>query len=52
MQTDRAYAVPVAAAPPTAFVQTARLPQLEAVPELLWEAVSLARSLVSQLKEF
>ena len=52
MQTDRAYAVPVAAAPPTAFVQTARLPQLEAVPELLWEAVSLACSLVSQLKEF
>ena len=52
MQTDRAYAVPVAAAPPTALVQTARLPQLEAVPELLWEAVSLACSLVSQLKEF
>ena len=52
MQTDQAYAVPLAAAPPTAFVQTARLPQLEAVPELLWEAVSLARSLVSQLKEF
>lgn len=52
MQTDRACAVPVAAAPPTAFVQTARLPQLEAVPELLWEAVSLACSLVSQLKEF
>lgn len=52
MQTDRAYAVPVAAAPPTAEVQTARLPQLEAVPELLSEAVSLACSLVSQLKEF
>ena len=52
MQTDRACAVPVAAAPPTAFVQTARLPHLEAVPELLWEAVSLACSLVSQLKEF
>ena len=52
MQTDRAYAVPGAAAPPTAFVQTARLPQLEAVPELLWEAVSLACSLVSQLKKF
>ncbi len=52
MQTDRAYAVPVAAAPPTALVQTARLPQLEAVPELLSEAVSLACSLVSQLKEF
>jgi Fe-S-cluster-containing hydrogenase component 2 len=52
MQTDRACAVPVAAAPPTAFVQTARLSQLEAVPELLWEAVSLACSLVSQLKEF
>ena len=52
MQTDRACAVPVAAAPPTALVQTARLPHLEAVPELLSEAVSLARSLVSQLKEF
>lgn len=52
MQTDRACAVPVAAAPPTAFVETARLPHLEAVPELLSEAVSLASSLVSQLKEF
>ncbi len=52
MQTDRAYAVPVAVAPPTAGVQTSRLPQLEAVPELLSQAVSLARSLVSQLKEF
>ncbi|MBD1826992.1 4Fe-4S ferredoxin [Microcoleus vaginatus GB1-A2] len=52
MQSDRAYAVPVAAARPAAGVQTSRLPQLEAVPELLWEAVNLARSLVSQLKEF
>ena len=52
MQADRAYAVPVGVASPTAFVQTARLPQLEAVPELLREAVSLACSLVSQLKEF
>lgn len=52
MQTDRAYAVPVAAARPGAGVQTSRLPQLEAVPELLSEAVSLACSLVSQLKEF
>ncbi|MEG5035417.1 circadian clock protein LdpA [Microcoleus sp. AT3-D2] len=50
MQTDRAYAVPVALARPAAGVQTSRLPQLEAVPELLSEAVSLARSLVSQLK--
>ncbi|MEG4532321.1 circadian clock protein LdpA [Microcoleus sp. D2_18a_D3] len=52
MQTDRAYAVPVAAARPAAGVQTSRLPQLEAVPELLSQAVSLACSLVSQLKEF
>jgi len=52
MQSDRAYAVPVAVARPGAGVQTSRLPQLEAVPELLSQAVSLARSLVSQLKEF
>ncbi|MEG4029778.1 MULTISPECIES: circadian clock protein LdpA [unclassified Microcoleus] len=52
MQTDRAYAVPVAVARPGAGVQTSRLPQLEAVPELLSQAVSLACSLVSQLKEF
>ncbi|MEG4169474.1 MULTISPECIES: circadian clock protein LdpA [unclassified Microcoleus] len=52
MQTDRAYAVPVAVARPAAGVQTSRLPQLEAVPELLSQAVSLACSLVSQLKEF
>ncbi len=52
MQTDRAYAVPVAVARPGAGVQTSRLPQLEAVPELLSEAVSLACSLVSQIKEF
>ncbi|MEG3935080.1 MULTISPECIES: circadian clock protein LdpA [unclassified Microcoleus] len=51
MQTDRAYAVPVAVARPAAGVQTSRLPQLEAVPELLSQAVSLACSLVSQLKE-
>ncbi|MEG4970654.1 LdpA C-terminal domain-containing domain [Microcoleus sp. B6-A1] len=52
MQTDRAYAVPVAVARPAAGVQTSRLPQLEAVPELLSQAVSLACSLVSQIKEF
>ncbi|MBW3584977.1 MAG: 4Fe-4S ferredoxin [Cyanobacteria bacterium 0813] len=52
MQSDRAYAVPVAVARSGAGVQTSRLPQLEAVPELLSEAVSLACSLVSQLKEF
>lgn len=52
MQSDRAYAVPVAVARPAAGVQTSRLPQLEAVPELLSQAVSLACSLVSQLKEF
>ncbi|MEG4839443.1 circadian clock protein LdpA [Microcoleus sp. B9-D4] len=52
MQTDRAYAVPVAVTRPAAEVQTSRLPQLEAVPELLSQAVSLASSLVSPLKEF
>jgi Fe-S-cluster-containing hydrogenase component 2 len=51
MQTDRAYAVPVPVARPGAGIQTSRLPQLEAVPELLSDAVSLACSLVSQLKE-
>jgi len=50
MQTDRAYAVPVAAACSAAADLTPRLTQLEAVPELLWQAVSLARSLVSQIK--
>nr|WP_228042620.1 MULTISPECIES: LdpA C-terminal domain-containing domain [unclassified Tychonema] len=50
MQSDRAYAVPVAAAHSAAEVPTHRLNQLEAVPELLSEAVSLARSLVSQIK--
>nr|WP_228057041.1 LdpA C-terminal domain-containing domain [Tychonema sp. LEGE 07203] len=50
MQSDRAYAVPVAAAHSAAEVPTPRLNQLEAVPELLSEAVSLARSLVSQIK--
>lgn len=52
MQSDRALATPATALPATAGVQTPRLTQLEAVPELLWEAVSLARSLVSQLKEY
>jgi hypothetical protein len=52
MQTDRAYAVPVAAACSATEAQIPRLTQLEAVPELLWQAVSLARSLVSQIKEF
>ncbi|MCC3437832.1 MAG: 4Fe-4S ferredoxin [Microcoleus sp. PH2017_40_RAT_O_B] len=50
MQTDRASAVPVAVPCGAAEVQTPRLTQLEAVPELLSEAVSLARSLVSQIK--
>ncbi|PSB43986.1 4Fe-4S ferredoxin [filamentous cyanobacterium Phorm 6] len=52
MQTDRALAIPTTAQPATAGVQIPRHTQLEAVPELLWEAVSLARSLVSQLKEY
>ena len=37
MQSDRAYAVPVAAAHSAAEVPTPRLNQLEAVPELLSE---------------
>ncbi|MGB3265657.1 MAG: LdpA C-terminal domain-containing domain [Microcoleus sp.] len=48
MQSDRALAIP--AAKPAAGVPTPRLNQLEAVPELLSEAVNLARSLVSQIK--
>lgn len=52
MQIDRALVIPTIAQPATAGVQTPRHTQLEAVPELLWEAVSLARSLVSQLKEY
>ncbi|PSB07758.1 4Fe-4S ferredoxin [filamentous cyanobacterium Phorm 46] len=52
MQTDRALAIPTTAQPATAGVQIPRHTQLEAVPELLCQAVSLARSLVSQLKEY
>lgn len=52
MQIDRALVIPTIAQPATAGAQTPRHTQLEAVPELLWEAVSLARSLVSQLKEY
>jgi Fe-S-cluster-containing hydrogenase component 2 len=51
MQIDRAKSIPVAVASLAASAQTPRLTQLEAVPELLWQAVSLAHSLVSQLKE-
>lgn len=50
MQIDRALAIPVAVASSAASDQLPGLTQLEAVPELLWQAVSLARSLVSQLK--
>jgi Fe-S-cluster-containing hydrogenase component 2 len=52
MQIDRAKAIPVAVASSAATAQTPRLTQLEAFPELLWQAVSLAHSLVSQLKEY
>lgn len=52
MQIDRALASPVAVSPSAARVQVPRPPQLEAVPELLEQAVSLAHSLVSQLKEY
>ncbi|NJK68046.1 MAG: 4Fe-4S ferredoxin [Microcoleus sp. CSU_2_2] len=51
MQIDRAKAIPVAVSSSAATAQIPRQTQLEAVPELLWEAVSLAHSLVSQLKE-
>jgi Fe-S-cluster-containing hydrogenase component 2 len=51
MQTNRVRTVPAAVLPASARAQTHRLTQLEAVPELLWQAVSLAGSLVSQLKE-
>lgn len=52
MQIDRALAMTAAIAPPAAGVQIPGLTQLEAFPELLWQAVSLAHSLVSQLKEY
>ena len=52
MQIDRALAKTATVAPPSAGSQTPGLTQLEAFPELLEQAVSLARSLVSQLKEY
>jgi Fe-S-cluster-containing hydrogenase component 2 len=52
IQVDRALAIPVAIAPSAASAQIPGLTQLEAFPELLWQAVSLAHSLVSQLKEY
>lgn len=52
MQIDRALAIPAAIAPPSASAQIPGITHLEAFPELLWEAVSLAHSLVSQLKEY
>jgi Fe-S-cluster-containing hydrogenase component 2 len=52
MQIDRALAIPVAIASPAASAQIPGITHLEAFPELLWEAVSLAHSLVSQLKEY
>ena len=52
MQIDRALAIPNAITPPVAGTKIPGLTQLEAFPELLWPAVSLAHSLVSQLKEY
>ena len=52
MQVDRALAISAAIPPPAASAQIPGLTQLEAFPELLWQAVSLAHSLVSQLKEY
>ncbi|MDQ2098305.1 MAG: LdpA C-terminal domain-containing domain [Tychonema bourrellyi B0820] len=52
MQIDRALAIPNAIAPPAAGAHIPGLTQLEAFPELLWQAVSLAHSLVSPLKEY
>lgn len=52
MQIDRALAMTAAIAPPAAGSHIPGLTQLEAFPELLWPAVSLAHALVSQLKEY
>ena len=52
IQVDRALAISAAIPPPAASAQIPGLTQLEAFPELLWQAVSLAHSLVSQLKEY
>lgn len=52
MQIDRALAIPATIPPPPASAQIPGLTQLEAFPELLWQAVSLAHSLVSPLKEY
>jgi Fe-S-cluster-containing hydrogenase component 2 len=52
MQVDRALAGGGAIAPSAASAQISGLSQLEAFPELLWQAVSLAHSLISQLKEY
>ncbi|MEK0182500.1 MAG: 4Fe-4S ferredoxin [Oscillatoriales cyanobacterium] len=51
MQIDRALAIPNAITPPVTGTKTPGLTQLEAFPALLRQAVSLANSLVSQLKE-
>ncbi|HLO49718.1 MAG TPA: LdpA C-terminal domain-containing domain [Kamptonema sp.] len=50
MQTERAKVIPGAIAPPAAPAQTPLTAALEAAPDLLWQAVSLAHSLVSQIK--
>ncbi len=52
MQVDRALAISAVIPPPAASAQIPGLTQLEAFPELLWQAVSLAHSLVCQLKEY
>jgi len=50
MQTDRAKVIPGAIATPATPTQTPLAETLEAAPDLLWQAVSLAHSLVSQIK--
>lgn len=48
--TQRATAIPAVEQPSAAQAPQPPLTQLEAIPELLWQAVSLAHSLVSQIK--
>lgn len=50
MQTERAKAIPGKNIPPAATAQIPLAATLEAEPNLLWQAVSLAHSLVSQIK--
>ncbi|MDB9509945.1 LdpA C-terminal domain-containing domain, partial [Kamptonema animale CS-326] len=49
-QIERAKAIPGKNIPPAATAQIPLAATLEAEPNLLWQAVSLAHSLVSQIK--